>query len=425
MGVYNVYSDTLDVQPRTIYEEALAPPPQELTTDVLRTRSVYVTAAGNWTVDTAALPPWVASVTPTSGFRNDYVLLTLNLTAVAASNATHVLGGVTVRQLAGPGVTPQAVLLNLEVVLVRPVLVYTPLFVDQYVAPSKRANVTLTLSNVGTGTLHWTLYFTPETGSGQLPQWAAIDGERFHSATGEVKEGQTTALTVVTSTFGVLPGEYATRLMLISNGGGDTGGVQSIEWTLRVTALILFPLVNLARLAPNADQDFNMVIVNMRSDAAVRLLFTATCYNFTEVLGPTQPWLRLPPTNQLFQVDALSTFNFRVTAQYAWVPQAVNATGLFPTCFRMLAFDADEVVDVNAVNVSAASDFRDVVVSLQTLEGPAHTTSTMAPSVVRGGVTGAPLPPPPSAPLFAPPPRRHCQYIPCAMGALRLCPLRE
>jgi hypothetical protein len=51
----------------------------------------------------------------------------------------------------------------------------------------------------------------------------------------------------------------------------NVGGPLYIDWTLRVTSLIVFPLANLAKLTPTSFQDFNMVIVNMRSDSAMKV----------------------------------------------------------------------------------------------------------------------------------------------------------
>lgn len=90
---------------------------------------------------------------------------------------------------------------------------FNPQFVDQYVGPSKFANVTIELSNVGTGTLDWSLIFVDDAGHSVQPSYGLLS-----TTTGLIKEGQLVQVTLTTSTYGLVPGTYTSRLQLSTNG---------------------------------------------------------------------------------------------------------------------------------------------------------------------------------------------------------------
>ena len=90
-----------------------------------------------------------------------------------------------------------------------------------------------------------------------------------------------------------------------------------------------------------------------------QLLFVSLDFNNSASPAPTAPWLQLPRNDTVFQVDALSTFNFRATATYTSVADVVtahgnqtstttaNTTGAVTTSFRIYAFGPAEVIDVS------------------------------------------------------------------------------
>ena len=90
---------------------------------------------------------------------------------------------------------------------------FNPQFVDQYVGPSKFANVTIELANTGTGTLDWSLIFVDGEGHSVQPSYGLLS-----TTTGLIKEGQLVQVTLTTSTYGLVPGTYTTRLQLSTNG---------------------------------------------------------------------------------------------------------------------------------------------------------------------------------------------------------------
>ena len=79
--------------------------------------------------------------------------------------------------------------------------------------PVRGAQQVRELANTGTGTLDWSLIFVDGEGHSVQPSYGLLSTTK-----GLIKEGQLVQVTLTTSTYGLVPGTYTTRLQLSTNG---------------------------------------------------------------------------------------------------------------------------------------------------------------------------------------------------------------
>ena len=143
---------------------------------VLASSTMLLTSVTPWAVDRNSLPPWVVNVSPMTGYGSEcavnqgsrfldaircmfsflllsfcrhhrnattFVTFSIDESLVPAAAVTN--GTLTVATVASTQTPSTSVSVAISVTRVAPVMQFTPLFVEQYVGPSKHANLTMTV----------------------------------------------------------------------------------------------------------------------------------------------------------------------------------------------------------------------------------------------------------------------------------------